>query len=89
MVPRHTDAYSLCYSGEWLGVGGCGERASVPRPLRHTSELPAEHPPHAGLLMCRFAAPLAFNFMAAIALPESRGLDAPVGWVWLWAGGQG
>ncbi|PSC73983.1 LMBR1 domain-containing 2-like protein A [Micractinium conductrix] len=44
MVPRHTDAYSLCYSG---------------------------------LLMCRFAAPLAFNFMAAIALPESKDHDAP------------
>jgi hypothetical protein len=25
------------------------------------------------LLMCRFAAPLAFNFMAAIALPHQRG----------------
>lgn len=24
-----------------------------------------------GLLMCRFAAPLAFNFMAAIAIPPS------------------
>ncbi|PRW61506.1 LMBR1 domain-containing 2-like protein A [Chlorella sorokiniana] len=42
MVPRHTDAYSLCYSA---------------------------------LLMCRFAAPLAFNFMAAIAMPEARGQE--------------
>ena len=45
MVPRHTDAYSLCYSA---------------------------------LLMCRFAAPLAFNWMAAIALPEREGHPSPV-----------
>ncbi|KAL4424193.1 hypothetical protein ABPG75_001494 [Micractinium tetrahymenae] len=44
MVPRHTDAYSLCYSG---------------------------------LLMCRFAAPLAFNFMAAVAMPEVKSSDLP------------
>ncbi|KAK2076006.1 hypothetical protein QBZ16_001342 [Prototheca wickerhamii] len=43
-VPRHTDAYSLCYSA---------------------------------LLVTRFASPLAFNFMAAIALPQgdARGVD--------------
>jgi hypothetical protein len=42
----------------------------------------------AALLMCRFAAPLAFNFMAAIAMPERRGHTRPVsseqlqlGWV--------
>lgn len=40
LVPRHTDAYSLCYSG---------------------------------FLMTRFAAPLAFNFLAAIALPTKKG----------------
>ncbi|EFN53506.1 hypothetical protein CHLNCDRAFT_136844 [Chlorella variabilis] len=44
MVPRHTDAYSLCFSA---------------------------------LLMCRFAAPLAFNFMAAIAMPETKGHGTP------------
>lgn len=32
----------------------------------------------AALLMCRFAAPLAFNFMAAIAMPERRGHTRPV-----------
>jgi hypothetical protein len=66
MVPRHTDAYSLCYSA---------------------------------LLMCRFAAPLAFNFMAAIAMPETKGKDVPVrrraggrglacGRGWLWSAGR-
>eukprot|EP00887_Chlorella_sp_A99_P006959 scaffold2.g6959.t1 len=38
LVPRHTDAYSLCFSA---------------------------------LLVTRFAAPLAFNFMAAVVLPPS------------------
>ncbi len=28
--------------------------------------------------MCRFAAPLAFNFMAAVAMPEVTGSDQPV-----------
>lgn len=41
--------------------------------------LPAHPMPDAALLMCRFAAPLAFNFMAAIAMPEARGQEhAPV-----------
>lgn len=42
-----------------------------------TTPLPLRPPPHprtvAALLMCRFAAPLAFNFMAAIALPQAKG----------------
>ncbi|KAI3424225.1 hypothetical protein D9Q98_009581 [Chlorella vulgaris] len=32
---------------------------------------------YSALLMCRFAAPLAFNFMAAIAMPERRGHTRP------------
>lgn len=59
------------------------------RPLRPTLPRPADAPslpaPAAGLLMCRFAAPLAFNFMAAVAMPEVKGSDQPVGWV----GGEG
>ncbi|GAB4813329.1 hypothetical protein N2152v2_000375 [Parachlorella kessleri] len=43
LVPRHTDAYSLCYSA---------------------------------LLMTRFAPPLAFNFMAAVAMPASSSHSA-------------
>jgi hypothetical protein len=39
---------------------------------------PALTPPCAALLMCRFAAPLAFNFMAAVAMPETQGHAAPV-----------
>ena len=59
-------------------------RPPPPPPLTTTPTTPhptppptPTHPTHTGLLMCRFAAPLAFNFMAAIALPESKDHDAP------------
>lgn len=92
MVPRHTDSYSLCYSGRQLdelgaaahAAGQKDEQATAvkfsarpvellvggPRPMRCGALLVR---PLAALLMCRFAAPLAFNFMAAIAMPEARG----------------
>lgn len=105
MVPRHTDAYSLCYSGEGcrasqqllpLQPSGAQQQFTVLQPVQarqgccipHCSWaglqelatlLPAHPMPDAALLMCRFAAPLAFNFMAAIAMPEARGQEhAPV-----------
>lgn len=80
MVPRHTDAYSLCTSGAPRRLGSC---AAAPRPrrlLHPRIRLPHPHPTSshaAALLMSRFAAPLAFNFIAAIALPVSSASSAP------------
>lgn len=90
MVPRHTDGYSLCTSGEprkrrsWedssAGVGW--NQGLVPWVARQHFAAPCcplpLPPPAAALLMCRFAAPLAFNFIAAVALPETKGGGAPV-----------